>query len=1244
MSYKKRFNGTKEKKRVSAFVLALAFAVITSLFFLFQAFFVSAFEVEGPEYTIRGLISEKAPITGDDYKLILYRAINSDDYNLFVSHLRKGESPKKRCIDAGGSWLPTATRNKCCGDDLPSFQHDTMGDLGFITPKDDSNLEGFYACFDNAFNHPEELDDQDVSEPGNNYSWRAADNHAGIFMLAHENMFISNIDTWFYCNAMGVDYFDENFSVEEGKTFPASDKFTNPQCLYTLGTLGFFTTLEECEAEHAPEQCQSFLELTEGDFPAVVCYDENHDLGASHEFREQCGEHCFVKPSENDDWMTLEEFFLEVQDFDDFLQFYCEKFSYDVRICEGLIDGDDQDLVNQDDCANPENCLNEAFDTTDTCKEIHEDVLGYNYPDNDNMKFCDTQIEYCKNGYLFNSSDSAEKGGQCCIGQNAFCAPYEDICADIGGNTFNVDHEICIGDVIGENCCLGTVTLSPEEILSEYVSNQSYMCYKDTGRSFFKECCGALGCFNEKTELYPSNGVLHNYVMDGVALHSLLNYDDASAGRFLLRVTNHQVLEEYDGGSINLNNNLVFTLKGYDFSNFDYAHFDFATNKKERLGEFIFVDVNYNEWAFNLSDLFTADNMRWQHVVLDLNEGIKDDDFDETKVARVEFSFKGDEGKTISFLFDNLFLRAESSDNLQKNTKPMFCSGNWGTWIENLDGPTDEGWFYGDLPELSKYGPYKDACNGVISYAWTGTVCCGDDTLPGNKGEFWIDKKGMCWNGTPILHDNTLANALSSNYREQEQNKKGLLFFSEEPILCEASPDEFDDINFIFDGEDEKEEDFESRLEDAEKVEPFTIRGNWICQEDEGWVKLEDLNRVTLIASFLINQAIKKEYYESFNLHCADKNQAINYFDDNLGDVGSFCILRTGSNRNFIRTSPGETGVGGKTYAAFESKDILFPLEKNLEEIFTIYPFLDDHNFDCSEVTSNPEADEFFSKCSSDENDFNLYYNRPLNIFLISDDTVQTSFISEIWDNFVNFFRRLFGNTEDTVPFTLLNFTEYKHTEELYISKQGERSIIGKVEHISTQTIRIDYHNLTTNVSFLAEMMKAKHPNANMLWVPQGNTQIIYSEIVGGGIRFNELTSQLRLRSIDAAATWFEPEESCTIKDSSEVEREIFSKQTSRMYAENEPIQEYCSNFEVEIECLNGELYIEGELQESQNGIYNFYEQENNNEGNGFQDSGDGFEVLGNGFQDLGNGFQQELPMTEKYYFECQEASHHIKN
>jgi hypothetical protein len=57
----------------------------------------------------------------------------------------------------------------------------------------------------------------------------------------------------------------------------------------------------------------------------------------------------------------------------------------------------------------------------------------------------------------------------------------------------------------------------------------------------------------------------------------------------------------------------------------------------------------------------------------------------------------------------------------------------------------------------NEYGPHMFACLGVMSFGWTGSQCCGDDTKSSIATERFNDTQGGCFDGTAVGNNQSVA-------------------------------------------------------------------------------------------------------------------------------------------------------------------------------------------------------------------------------------------------------------------------------------------------------------------------------------------------------------------------------------------------------------------------------------------------------------------------------------------------------
>lgn len=1021
-----------------------------------------------------------------------------------------------------------------CPEQCEQFESQSDGalqDLGFIIP------DGKYACFDNSRNYPDIDGGNNLVSYNNNFSWRGVQEFPGVIMRAYDTFFVSNYDEWYYCDAMGEELFG-NRTIPERETLPTAESTLTPLCSVGLSRIIDGDVIdclihdEDGNASHNEAYCEALVEDQGANgYCASLNYNEymNFNVDDPGSFVNECG---YCKYYVNNEFMPFSQYFNENPDL------FNPNNNWENTPGSGLIDS----IFCK---ANPDECADGIpINPNMMCDEMH-DELDYYYP-GDSEKICSEQ-QYCNAGVLVDSYD--DQGiYSCCLGQNSFCEDSADLtCSAMGGQVYNENQgEDCLGantvSQDSQSCCLGIVVQSQFDLIGSLISGDPFVCYAHQDKNFMSECCGLYGgedlCYNHDNPFRFTYDVLGEvFSLTGAPYHMISSFDSFDHGlnayRYEAKPGDQGV---FDFKTLTSSDNFPSVRGVFSIEGFDYLEFDLLTSNKNSLESFELTDNNNITWKFNFSDHLYKENHRWQRVKLNLNENIPNN-FNKKIVQRPIINFV--ENSNVVFVIDRLFLSVKNPETHEiKNSQTMYCSGDWGEWIDNLDGPTtDRGFFSGAEPrnpdlQLIDYGKYRDACNNGMTTWWTGSACCGDDTHPelNTQGEYWIDTQGACWNGTAIMHDNTLANALSRNYATRSELERSILFHGDKTWICGKDPNNSElDVNFAFNNADILSTTFNDKLAENQFVTPFTIKGKWMCDPNNGWTGIEDINRMHILASFLLQEAKQTNNLEEFTLHCGDMMQTINIDVIDKEKLGAFCAIRLGQNLDFIQIKNQPT-YDGNIIVGFESKNLTVDLTDylNKTEMLGGFTVLVDEEINCENAPTNPTGDQFFTKCDTTSEYVTIYYNKPLKIALISGaDLTETSFLGEIWNAFKNFFARIF-NTQNNIEtdiessnpitqyFDLDEFSPHDESNNLYISKQGQKQIVAKAEILgNTQRIRADYINLTnnSNVQILADMINQKTQSNIALWSPHGYSQTIYTLTTKNNqLNFNELTSMLRLR------------------------------------------------------------------------------------------------------------------------------------
>jgi len=1035
-----------------------------------------------------------------------------------------------------GSNCAQHTNAECKNDASCVLSSITPGtsDLGSLT-KDNS-----YLCLDSI--KIDNSGDSHIWDPtGGTYSWFDATGSSSskfdflpfdefTIFQADNTQFISNGEKWYWCNASNNVNYGANAMKEYG-TFSLSAASNVFACSFA-----FETMISKDISDFNVRECTDTVNN---------CKSECNDLGedceafcSNKEFRsgkfiEDCKNVCYIK---GDAAYTPLGQRLDLIESDNTIP--------DVFNLGRLEAG----KVNQDFCKYFEDlCMDETL-PVGSCSDIHKN-LGFTYSTPE-LKLCQ-ESEYCDGGRLFPSNDTS---GKCCLGSNSKCKTFEiKDCKALGG-VVNSGCETCkctgieIKDTAGstDSCCLYGQWVDASQVLLN--TNNSFMCYAQNDNSYIQECCGLYGCSNQNNMLNEWTISSENmYATAGVPLHSLVSYDVITAEGNLSRDA-----MRYTGiitGVQTYLDIMVFNKK-IDWGTFEYLEFDMLKNI-DLSSTLVLADSNGVSCYFSIenNEAMHRGTGKWSHIAINLSKPIRGDAgtltacnlttiFNISEIKEVSIIINGDQpgydGK-INFAVDNFYLGTKET---LVNSENRFCSGDWGVWVKNLDGPVsspsgDKGFIGLPAPGIIAYGPYMSACNGIVSFDWTGNVCCGDDTSKGSYGEFWKDSNGACWNGTTVLEDKTVANAIGISSSDSDWNSKysndtrSLLFHNGELWSCNKSISNFNEYKISYSGTGGSVS-IDSSI-NSQIQEPYTIKGSWMCQEGEGWVELDKVNRVMFMARVLRAMGEKKiaDSAPGYTLMCGDYTKVSNYVSvltdpeyasEGAGTLTDYaCVLKSGANDlRTERTTDGTNVVfDGFSVVGLEIKSLDTPFNEYEEKVLSRYILLNlnSSQYTCNDAPSDVTSDTFFYECGIDaENDLRVYYNKPLNLILISgsDTSLVTdfgsnygftsgtsgTFFSNVWNGFKNLFSNLFGQigSEST---NIASLDQKPNTRDFYISNQGDKAIVGVLEENGEggYFLKVEYTNFSSNVRMLRDAIEHNYPNSKAIYESNNFTQSIFVNI-----------------------------------------------------------------------------------------------------------------------------------------------------
>lgn len=453
------------------------------------------------------------------------------------------------------------------------------------------------------------------------------------------------------------------------------------------------------------------------------------------------------------------------------------------------------------------------------------------------------------------------------------CTDHIDNDNDCPGDTNLNDEECGYGD-IGVDCydpdcdshSTCTIPSYPGVTLFAAPKNESVICHERSGNSLFTECCDNLGlsCNNAEYNnwnyftLSPSFDVdyVSSFVGRGVPLYIINSFDEYNVeDGYIDRVKRLYSTNKVDT-PIKLRFDSSSSKRNLDLSNITYDYyntieFDIAFTELSNI-EIVYNYFNqFSEEDFILIDytnmhLYSTNGIqpfRWHHIVIPITDNM---------IKFEDIIFEVDNA---GMLIDNVYFGVESEDEIYQNYK---CAGVFGFWIDEMDPDETSnsltcndvsgddcsacdrvdddltdcnmgGLIENNIVNTNNVGwydfdPFKYVCDSYLSYGWSGTKCCGDDTDRLNK-EFYWDYRGGCWSGYLIRNNQRVGDAM---YFDDNLNSMNKFMFYNEYFVCDPnSTEELDN------------------LENA--INDFTIDHNYVINDDNKmFLGLNELDTITL--------------------------------------------------------------------------------------------------------------------------------------------------------------------------------------------------------------------------------------------------------------------------------------------------------------------------------------------------------------------------------------------------------------
>ncbi len=455
-----------------------------------------------------------------------------------------------------------------------------------------------------------------------------------------------------------------------------------------------------------------------------------------------------------------------------------------IKLCDNFIDDDYDGYV---DCEDADCFMNES------CPDYQELGIEYNCTDG-----IDNDFDCCDEEFINDTGYCNEEGYDTNL-NGLFC--------DSGD--FNVDCNDA--DCVSHSSCSSPVYQGLAEFAAP--KNESIICHERSGNSLFTECCDNFGLScNNGDYYYDDYGFKVDYTTTflgrGVSLYTLANFDKYSSDNQYIDYVRVVSGNPSSSANVILNFNNSQAPANLGLSSIDYNYY------KTIEFDLVFTNSSETELIYNYINLFGEEdyikidktnmhlysnngiqNYRWHHLIIPVTTNMKE---------FIEINFFIDNYGALAI--DNVFFGVDKEQDYHN----YMCAGAFGGWIEEFDpGEVDlevdklscnnvfgndgcdacdrmqgnDDCEITDLmidnennPEWYDFDPFRYVCDSYLSYGWSGTKCCGDDTSRLEK-EFYWDYRGGCWNGYLIRNNQRVGDAMYFNDNLNPMNK--IMFYNE---------------------------------------------------------------------------------------------------------------------------------------------------------------------------------------------------------------------------------------------------------------------------------------------------------------------------------------------------------------------------------------------------------------------------------------------------------------------------------
>ena len=557
-----------------------------------------------------------------------------------------------------------------------------------------------------------------------------------------------------------------------------------------------------------------------------------------------------------------------------------------------------------------------------------------------------------------------------------------------------------------------------------------FSCQTLNGAGTIRECCSGNQCYNEDNPLQT--------------------YPDYLGGAYVGLGENHQALRFFNEqgsiveskpvtlGTARDNDVLTTTTAGIQINetklNGTDLHVYFQLSGEQRLN-YEASQVLVNQEAFNISNLTDNDAANTTlHVAIPTNE-IPGDTVDTIGLSAVlPETLTSQNGVTITI-----------TKAYQSDTEGPICGD---MWTANFEGENNQ---------PAPTSPGVSACRAALGEnAWTGTLCCGDDTY-GNTSEVYTDDARSCWDGHPATQNAPL----SESTGVEEDNY--ILPRAQEFSVCAQETTRNQNIG----------NGAQNTI--TEQYTTFQELTGYICQPNLGWTETIDGNALYDLSQLALETVTPAA---DFSLACGGLQDVAPRSDSALPS----CTLREGANT----VEPEQLliliqGSRDETISTLQQTEWF---QNNEQEVPGSCDNIDENNADiqhCKTFTQFTSGNDL----SAEDGRVHLYHSPQQNITALAlNPETSDGFTGTAWTLQYNPFTEFLADTGRFVQglfTTPLNFDNPGNLKGVSLTALGDREVTGTLFAESQGgplTLRATYSLPNTNRDDLQAYLQTRFPQS----------------------------------------------------------------------------------------------------------------------------------------------------------------------